>query len=269
MDILKNIIIIATLELRRAFTTRRGLAVIFAFALIWALLLRYGVFGAAEWLRTGGNAIGAMINSRTVTSLLNWEVPEFAVFWIISLYLFPMLCLTLAADQTSSDRARGTLRLVSLHATRGSIFFGRYIGLLVVQYLLLLLVIAATVIVVVIRDQSMLPVAMETAVMVFVNLCLLIAAYTAAMAVISLFTKSARQATTWAIILWLAIGILIFWLGRYFPQADSLKWILPGAHIKHLLHHTSWQSLQLAIVPLLQTAALLTSGYIVMKVRDL
>jgi len=50
MDSLKNILLIAMLELRRAFTTRRGITVIVAFALIWGLLLRYGVYGAAQWL---------------------------------------------------------------------------------------------------------------------------------------------------------------------------------------------------------------------------
>ena len=242
---------------------------IIAFALVWALIIRYAIVGATQWLNTGGNAIGSMINSRTIQTLLSWEVAEFSVFWVISLYLFPLLCLTLAADQTSSDRARGTLRLLSLHATRGSIFMGRFLGFLLVQVLLLLLVIIATLAVVLWRDQSLAATAIDTAAMVFVNLCLLIAAYTAAMAVISLFTKSARQATTWAVILWIAIGILIFWLGRYFSYAQLLEWILPGAHIKHLLQHNSWQSLQLAIVPLLQTGALLSIGFVVMKVRDL
>ncbi len=269
MDSLKNILLIATLELRRAFTTRRGITVIVAFALIWGLLLRYGVYGAAQWLQTGGNAIGSMINSGTLRSLLNWDIPEFAVFWVVSLYLFPVFCLTLAADQTATDRTRGTLRLLSLHATRGSIFLGRFAGMLLTQMWLLLLVIIATLVMVVLRDPALSAVAIETAAMVFVNVALLIAAYTAAMALISVFASSARQATTWAVILWIAIGLLIFWAGRYLPQIEALRWILPGAHIKHLLQQNSWQSLQIAFVPLLQTIGLLTAGYIAMKVRDL
>ena len=213
--------------------------------------------------------IGSIFNSRLIDSLLNWQVAEFSAFWVIALYLFPMLCLTLAADQTSSDRARGTLRLLSLHTTRSSIFFGRFLGLMIIQALLLALAIFATFILAVIRDPALVTPAIQTAVMVFVNLILLIAAYTAAMAVISLFTTSARQATIWAIILWIVIGIAIFWLSKYFPQAEQLKWALPGAHIKSLLHHNNWQSLQLAIVPLLQTGTLLLVGYVVMKRRDL
>ena len=141
--------------------------------------------------------------------------------------------------------------------------------MLITQMWLLLLVIIATLVMVVLRDPALSAVAIETAAMVFVNVALLIAAYTAAMALISVFASSARQATTWAVILWIAIGLLIFWAGRYLPQIEALRWILPGAHIKHLLQQNSWQSLQIAFVPLLQTVGLLTAGYIAMKVRDL
>lgn len=241
-----------------------------AFALIWALILRYVIASAATWLAdgSGGRLIGSIFNSRLIDSLLNWQVAEFSAFWVIALYLFPMLCLTLAADQTASDRARGTLRLLSLHTTRGSIFFGRFVGLMMVQALLLVLAILATFALAIMRDPTLFAVAMQTAIMVFVNLILLIAAYTAAMALISLFAESARQATTYAIILWIAIGLGIYWLTKYIPEASLLKWVLPGSHIKALLHHNNWQSMQLALVPLLQTAALLLIGYLVMKRRD-
>jgi ABC-type transport system involved in multi-copper enzyme maturation permease subunit len=266
---LRNTLIIASLELRRAFTTRRGITVIIAFALIWGLLLRYGIVGAAQWLSTGGNVLGSMFNSSTLRALLSWPVPEFAVFWALSLYLFPMFCLILAADQTATDRSRGTLRLLSLHTTRGSLFFGRFLGLYLIQLLLLALVVTAIVVTVYIRGASLTSTSLETAVMVFINLALLIAAYTAAMALINVFAASARQATTWAIILWILIGLLIVWAGRYVPEAELLRWLLPGAHIKHLLQQNSWQSLQIAYVPLLQTMGLLAAGYAAMKVRDL
>ncbi|MEM7258281.1 MAG: ABC transporter permease subunit [Pseudomonadota bacterium] len=269
MNRISNTFTIAALELRRAFTTRRGITVIVAFALIWGLLLRYGVVSASQWLATGGNVIGSMFNSSTLRALLNWQVAEFAVFWVVSLYLFPMFCLVLAADQTSTDRARGTLRLLTLHTTRGSVFMGRFLGLLFIQLLLLLLVVIATLVLVVMRDPALTKVAIETAAMVFVNLALLISAYTAAMALISVFAGSARQATTWAIILWIAVGLIIFWASKYIPQADLLRWILPGAHIKYLLQQNSWQSLQIAYVPVLQTAGLLIAGLFAMKARDL
>ncbi|OED43310.1 hypothetical protein AB833_04105 [Chromatiales bacterium (ex Bugula neritina AB1)] len=271
MQFIKNIVIISLLELQRTFSTPRGLAVVVAFLLVWALILRYLVMGAANWLANGeeGRLVGSFFNSRLIDSLLGWQVAEFSVFWVVGLYLFPLLCLILAADQTASDRTRGTLRLLSLHTTRSSLFFGRFSGALIVQALLLSIVTAATCILAVHRNQQLLIPALDTAAMVFVNLLLLIAAYTAAMAVISLFARSARQATTWATILWIALTVSLSWLSHRYPETTNLRWLVPGAHISSLLHHNSWQALQLAIVPGVQATVLLLLGWFIINRRDL
>jgi len=267
---MSNLLTIAALELQRAFTTRRGLTVVVAFLCIWLLILRYAVFGASHWLTSGGNAmLRSVFSSRITDSLLSWQVTEFSVLWVIGLYFFPLLTLVLANDQTASDRARGTLRLLSLHTSRSSIFLGRFTGLLLVQALLLAFVLAATVALVVYRDASLLTPAVETAGMVFINFLCLIAAYTAAMAVISLFAKSARQATTWATILWIVISLLLSWLASRYPQTAALQWLMPGAHISSLLTQNSWDALRWTTVPLLQTFALLTGGWLIMRSRDL
>jgi len=271
MNFMSNLLSISTLELQRVFSTRRGLLVLLAFALIWLLILRYPIYGAANWLSEGGNSrlLGSMFNTSMTRALLNWPVAEFAVLWVLALYLFPIFTLVLAADQTASDRARGTLRLLSLHTTRSSIFLGRFCGLLLVQTLLLLLVLCATFALAIARDGSQVEAAVQAAAVVFVNVWLLLAAYTAAMALISLFAGSARQATTWAVILWIVLTALIAWLGSRFPEAAALRWTLPGAHISRLLGYNDWQSLQLSIIPLAQTIVLLTIGYICMRRRDL
>ncbi len=271
MNTIRNITTIASLELQRVFTTRRGLLLVIATLLVWALILRYLVFNAAVWLADGsaGRVIGSIFNSRLIESLLTWDVAEFSVYWVIALYLFPIFCLTIAADQTASDRTRGTLRLLSLHTTRSSIFFGRFTGLMLVQALLVLITIIATLGLVLFRDASLLPVALDTALMVFVNVMLVIAAYTAAMALISLFAGSARQATTWAIIFWIVLSVLTTWIARYYPDAVILKWLIPGAHISTLLQLNDWRSMQLAPVPLLQSVLLLGIGYGLIKRRDL
>lgn len=271
MSTIRNIVTIASLELQRVFTTRRGLLLVTAFVLIWALILRYLVSNAAIWLADGssGRMISSIFNSRLIESLLTWRVAEFSVFWVLALYLFPLFCISIAADQTASDRTRGTLRLLSLHATRSSIFFGRFTGLMLVQALLLALTIIATMALVAFRDAVLMPAAIDTALMVFVNVLLVIGAYTAAMAVISLFAGSARQATTWAIIFWILLTVLTRWLAHYYPDAGALKWIIPGAHISSLLQFNDWNTLQLAPVPLLQCTMLLAIGYGLMKRRDL
>lgn len=269
MKTIRNLFLISNLELQRAFTTRRGITVMVAFALIWSLILIYVVARAGAWLSGEGKMLRLPINSELVNSLLNWQVAEFSVFWVIALYLSPLFCLLMAADQTASDRARGTLRLLSLHTTRGTIFFGRFAGWMIVQALFLAVLVTATFAIATLRDQTLVVPAMDAAAMVFVNLLFLIAAFTAAMALISLFTTSARQAIVWAVILWILATLLIWILTKYVPAASNLSWLLPGAQIKSLLYYNNWQSMQLAIIPLAQAAALLITGYVVMKRRDL
>lgn len=269
MKTLQNLLTISSLEIQRAISTRRGITVMVAFALIWSLILLYVVARAGAWLSGQGQLFRAPVNIELVNSLLSWQVAEFSVFWVIALYLFPLFCLLLAADQTASDRARGTLRLLSLHTTRGTIFFGRFAGWVIVQALFLACLVAATFAIATLRDNSLVTPALETAAMVFVNLLFIIVVFTAAMALISLFTTSARQAIVWAIIAWIVVLITIYTLTRYYPPASNLKWMLPGSHIKSLLYYSNWQSMQLAIVPLAQSAVLLLTGYVVMKRRDL
>lgn len=268
---IRNIITIAALELQRVFVTRRGLLLVLATLLVWALVLRYLIYNAAVWLADGstGRAIGSIFNSRLIESLLTWRVAEFSVYWVVALYIFPIFCLTIAADQTASDRTRGTLRLLSLHTTRSSLLFGRFTGLMLVQALLVAITILATLGLALFRDPALLPYALDTALMVFVNVMLLLGAYTAAMALISLFAGSARQATTWAIILWIVLTALTSWIARYYPDAAVLKWFIPGAHISTLLQLNDWQTLQLAPIPILQAAMLLGIGYGLMQRRDL
>ena len=140
---------------------------------------------------------------------------------------------------------------------------------MLVQAMLVLITIAATLGLALVRDPSLLAVALDTALMVFVNVMLVIAAYTAAMALISLFAGSARQATIWAVILWIVLSALTTWAARYYPDAAILKWFIPGAHISTLLQVNDWQSLQLAPIPILQCAMLLGIGYGLIQRRDL
>ena len=153
-----TILVLSRYELSRLFMTRRGLLSLFAFALVWFLILRYAIYGAAQFFMADapGGLIVSFFNSAIINNLMSWQVPELAVFWVIALYLLPIFCIALTADQTASDRARGTLRLLHLRATRDGIFFGRFIGQLLILLLLILLALMTTVMLVLIRDNSIL-----------------------------------------------------------------------------------------------------------------
>ncbi len=265
-----TILVLARYELSRLFMTRRGLLSLFAFALVWFLILRYAIYGAAQFFMADapGGLIVSFFNSAIINNLMSWQVPELAVFWVITLYLLPIFCIALTADQTASDRARGTLRLLHLRATRDGIFFGRFIGQLLILLLLILLALITTVMLVLIRDNSMLIPAVKLSLILAVNLMLVLLPYTALMAWVSSMARSARQATLYAIIIWIVFSIFTGWLSSQYPGLWGLDKVLPGAQISELLQLSGWDTLSLAYLPIIQTIVLLGLGRFMMQRSD-
>ncbi len=265
---LRNICHIAITELKRTLITRRGLISLTAFALVWLLLLAV-VIRRAPMLIANGTAFGSMFKSESILSLAKWHVPEFGIFWIIALYLFPMFCLVFAADQTASDKTRGTLKLLTLHTSRTSIFFGRFIGLMLVQSLIIAVALLSTLVLATIREPSLLSASLNNSFYVWINLLIVIAPYTALMALISLVAKSGMQAVNYAAILWILFMVAVYWLSSRFPEAALLKGFIPGSQISELAQHYTWDSLSTALAPALQTLAFLTCGLILIHRIDL
>ena len=267
-----NLILISLVEVKRLFTTRRGLIALLAFALLWALMLRYLIHPSPGWLASDGRGhlLASLLFSGRLNALLRWELPELSVLWLTALYLFPMLTLVLAADQTTSDRLRGTLRVLSLHSNRASLFLGRFTGQLLCQFILVCAALASVTVVIMIRDVALLSTVMKSLPVILCNIMLVILPYTALMALLSLFAKSARQATVLAVIVWIVMTILISWLHSRFAQLPAeTGLIIPGAQIPLLLQYNDWQSLRLAFIPIVQTAVLLLIGYGVFSRSDL
>lgn len=268
---LKKLFIIARFELVRLFLTTRGCISLLAFALLWSVLLRYLIYNASYYLldRDTSNLIGALIGNTDVQNPLAWPVAEMSVFWGVALYLFPFFCIVLTADQTASDRSRGTLRLINLRANRDTIYFGRFLGQMIIQGLLIIATVGSVLVLAVSRDTSLLGAGLSLAVLITVNLVIVLLPYTALMALVSVIAKSARQATVYAIILWLILLILIAWLAPYFPDVGFFQWILPGSQFSALLEKEGWDMLSLAHIPLIQTVVLLGVGRWLMQRSDL
>lgn len=108
----KNMLIIATFELRKFLFNTRGIIAIIAFALVWGVLLLYPIQGASAMLLQPNikDLVDSLFGVNTLNVLFEWPVAEMAVFWCFALYLFPMFSILIAADQFSSDKTRGTLR---------------------------------------------------------------------------------------------------------------------------------------------------------------
>ena len=267
---MKTILLIAWYELHRLFLTKRGLLSLSAFGLVWFLILRYAIYGAAQFFGVDqvGGVIASFLNSSIINNLMSWQVPELAMFWVVMLYLLPIFCVILTADQTASDRARGTLRVLHLRASRDGIFFGRFVGQLVVLFFLIVIALATTLALVMMRDSSQLFPALRLSSIVLVNLMLVLLPYTALMAWVSSMARSARQATTYAVIIWIICSILTGWLARHFPELWGLDMVLPGSQVTPLLKLSGWNTLSLAFIPLIQTGVLLFLGRMIMQRSD-
>ena len=267
---MSNVFLLARYELSRMFMTRRGLLSLTAFALIWFLVLRYAIFGAAQFFMADapGGLIVSFFNSTIINNLMSWQIPELAVFWVISLYLFPVFCIMLTADQTASDKARGTLRLIHLRATRDGIFFGRFAGQMLILIMLIGLALMTTVVLVMLRDSSLLIPTLRLSFILFVNLIVVLLPYTALMAWVSAMARSARQATLYAVIIWIIFSLVSGWLASRFPELLMLDKVLPGAQISNLLQVSGWNTLLLAYIPIVQTVVLLFLGRLMMQRSD-
>ena len=266
-----HLLLICLFELKRLFFTRKGLLYLGTFAVVWYFILMYPIRFAADVLTQGQyTAQGAdFFNFIGFGSLLNWQIPEFGVFWRFALVMFPLLCVLVTADQTCSDRERGTLRFLALRTSRNSLFLGRFAGSMVTQAVLILATLLTTLAVVIYRDSNLLAIAFNSALAIAVNLILVLLPFTAMMAALSATVKSTRQATVWAILIWSFLSGIISGLSYYLPGLDFLEILIPGYQMADLAQLSEWNTLQLAYIPLLQTAVLLVLGNWIMSRQPL
>ena len=93
--------------------------------------------------------------------------------------------------------------------------------------------------------------------------------YVALMALVSVLAKSARQATLYAIILWIVVWFVSRLLMQQLPGLDFLNWVMPSSQLPVLLRTVGWDALQFAPIPILQAVVLLFAGWMLMQRRDL
>lgn len=266
-----NILLIAQDEILRLLSTRRGLVALLGFLLIWAAVLNYGILPAAA-LFDGADEAGLiefLLGRLGLEAWQQWPAPALAVYWVVSLYLLPFMALVTSADQTASDRSRGTLRFVVLRSTRQEVFLGRFLGQCIVLLLVILVTLGSVLVVIALNSADLLSASMARTPVIVVNLVLLVLPYIALMAWVSVMARSARQATLYAVIVWLCVSLLVSWLQSRWGPLPLLDWALPGSQVARLLRLTDWQTLDYALIPILHTVLLLMVGGVMMQRRDL
>ncbi|KGJ99575.1 MULTISPECIES: ABC transporter permease [Pseudoalteromonas] len=249
---------IAGFELVRMFLTKRGLIALAAFAVVWLVILRYpigqavGIISSPDFEQIARDISGSI----GLNKLLDWPEAEFAMYWLIALYSFPVFSLFICSDQTVGDRERGTLRFLSLRSTRFEILFGRFLGQLAVLTCLVGITLVATLAVLGFRDPSLLVGGVGRAVSIFLILIVTFAPFVALMSLINTFASSSRLSIVLAILYFTAGGIIVGLLEWQIPALSVLDYLFPGVQIE-LLAGQNLPLLSALAIPLVQTAVLL------------
>jgi len=265
--ILNDSLIIARFELIRLFKTPKGLVSLITFAVIWFFILRYPIKMSAEIIGTDAfkDQVSGMFGIIGVGGLLDWEVPEMAVYWVFALYLFPLFSLLLTADQTSSDRSRGTLRFLTLRTSRDSLFFGRFLGQMLIQAIIVFTTLVATALMAIWRDPQLGIQAFNSTLLIGINVLIVLLPFTALMAMLSATVRSGKLATMLAVIGWGLLSGSVTYIIYKFPEMRDLAQWLPGAQRMQLIRSSGWETLNFVFVPLVQMLVLLLAGRIIMQ----
>lgn len=258
---LKHLYLIIQFELKRLFASRKGLLSLITLVAVWGLILFYPIRLAANFvMQTGQDQSNAFTNFLGLGSLIKWPMIEFQVYWQIAIILLPLLSIAIAADQTSSDRKRGTLRFLTLRTTRDNIFFGRFLSVTVIQLFIILFTLVTTLALVLYRDASLMTLAFTTAATILINLVIILLPYNALMALLSAKLNSARQAIMWAILIMIVLSAIITKLSTYAPILEMLQLFILGFYNADIAKVSGLISLQLATLPLIQTVVFLAIG---------
>jgi ABC-type transport system involved in multi-copper enzyme maturation permease subunit len=249
VQFLRSMWIIIHFEFSRVFLSARGWMYLFTFGLLWYFVLNYWVLSIAS----------------LIPQDIGWPVPELNSYWRVALYLFPGLCLVITANQTCSDRSRGTLRFLVLRASRDSIFFGRFISQLLIQMVLVLTTAASVLIMAVMHDASVMGAGLESAVIIVTNLFVVLIPITAMMSLLSLTVNSTRQVMVLAALIWVLASAVIQGISHYFPFFEVFELIIPGRQLSALSNLPQAETLSLAYIPLLQGLVLLVVGRFLMQ----
>jgi len=267
----RNTWLITRFELFRLFGSPRGWFALATFAVIWFFILRYPIFEASSALQQEDTQamLARVFGMVGMHQLLAWPLPELIVYWLISLMLLPLAVVVASADQTSSDRSRGTLRFLTLRTSRDTIFFGRFFGQWLVQGLLIVISLIATLGLSVWSRHSLSLAALEAALIMALNLLIVLAPFTALMALCSVLVRSSKLAVCLAIVGGGVLVGLISWAGWYFPDVLRLLQFMPGAQVPALLSHQGWSTFKEVTLPLVQTVVLLALGRLALQGKSL
>ena len=257
---------IITFELVRLFKTKRGLLALSAFATIWFILLYYFISSASEMINSASfeGIVESFFGTLGLSALLDWPVSEYAIYWLVAVYFFPMFALMVCSDQFCSDNQRGTLRFITLRVTRAELVLGRYLGQLLIIAILIFMTLVATTISACIRDISLLSDSIQIGVKLWLELIIIVMPFIALMSLLNTLVNSARLAIVVASLFFGLGPLIVSFITYQFGQDFYLNLIFPGGQISSVLSQNSMIASQYGL-PVIQTLLLLMGSHLMMK----
>ncbi|HCM05112.1 MAG TPA: hypothetical protein DIC30_03780 [Oceanospirillales bacterium] len=255
--------LIAKQELLGSFASKGGLFVSGVFILIWSWLLFYPIQFAAEAIGNseGSSFVLVILRWLGLEALNSWALSEFAVYWAVALYLFPVFSLLMSSDQMISERKRGGLRFLTLRCSRGSIFFGRFIGHILIQACLLIVTLGITYLLLLANNSALWLEGMLVLPLLFLNLILVISPFVALMSLLSVAMNSVRIAILIAIIILVLARVMINSIASEFYVLSLFNYLVPGIQIKEMAQLSIDSTVSLLWIPVLQSICFLGLGY--------
>lgn len=255
--------LIARQELWSSFASKRGLFVTGVFIIIWSWLLFYPIQFSAEAMNNPdkGSLVFSVLSMLGLEPLKDWLLAEFAVYWVVALYLFPGFSLLMAADQMISERKRGGLRFLTLRCSRGQIFFGRFLGHLLIQTCLLIITLGITYLLVIINSVQYWLEGLQILPLLFLNLIVVTSPFVALMSLLSVVMNSVRMAMLIASIILVLSSIIINYFAQSFEAISVLNYLVPGMQVGNMAQQTPDIALLSLWIPILQSSVFLMLGY--------
>jgi Cu-processing system permease protein len=262
-SILWPIWLMAQQELQASFASKRGLFVSMTFIVIWTLLLFYPIRFSVEALQNP-DTHSIMLNALSVIGLerlKEWQLAEFTIYWIVALFLFPASSLLMATDQMISERNRGGLRFLTLRCSRGQIFFGRFIGHLLIQTCLIVMTLVITYLLLIFNSTQLWLEGLKIIPLLLLNLVFVVCPFIALMSLLSVLMNSVRMASLMAIMILLLGGLIVNVAASYFPFLSLLNYWIPGAQVSEISRLNPTMALFTVWHPAMQTLGFLLLGY--------
>lgn len=267
----QQLLMLVQFELSRLLATKRGWLSIAAFIAVWSVILRYAILPAADLMRdpsfqdTLSKAFG-VIGLRHINS---WPMPEISLYWLISLLMLPLSAMAFTANQTCTDISRGTFRFYAVRMSRPAIVLGRFLGNWLVQGVFIAVSLLVTFAVAAWRLQTFDWQWLSVAAGIWLNLLIVIAPFTALMALFSAAFSTTRMVLTMSTLALIAVMLVLAYLIYLQPQWYSIANYQLGMQVPELLKANLANTPNYWLLPLVQSVLLLAGSVLVIKRKAL